>query len=362
MEKEQRYGIKNIVFLRMMAIIVFIIFGCCGNVTTIQAKSIRLNYSWINMTEGYSIRLKISGTRKKAKWSSSNRKVAVVSKKGKVSGKKAGRTTITAKIGRKRLKCRVKVRKIPKRKIVVKDYTDTTFNVSELKINIYDTSCDNDGYAKLSKERSESFNLELLNNSESIIWTSNNESVATVRSGKVTAQSKGNCTITATAGGKQYNCPVTVTDYDDVETVYNQKSIYIMLSLINKDRVKAKTAPLMLKSEITKIADVRVVEASKVFSHSRPDGSSYKTAYNSTGFRVGSAIGENLAYNLDSARNRKNLVYDAYKNLFESEGHRRNILSKDFKYIGIGSYTKEYPNDWGYACVETYFAQEFYTQ
>lgn len=49
--------------------------------------------------------------KKKVKWSSSNRMVAVVSKKGKVTGKKAGKATITAKIGKKKYKCKVVVKK-----------------------------------------------------------------------------------------------------------------------------------------------------------------------------------------------------------------------------------------------------------
>jgi len=47
--------------------------------------------------------------RKKPKWSSSKKSVATVSKKGKVVAKKAGSATITAKIGKKKYKCKVKV-------------------------------------------------------------------------------------------------------------------------------------------------------------------------------------------------------------------------------------------------------------
>lgn len=43
-------------------------------------------------------------------------KVATVSKKGKVKAKKPGKTTITAKVGKKKYKCKV----IVKRKIVLK--------------------------------------------------------------------------------------------------------------------------------------------------------------------------------------------------------------------------------------------------
>lgn len=362
MEEKRKNKIEKVWKFVTLFIMVFFIFFKIGNVTDIQAKTLKLNYSWINMTEGYSMKLKVKGTKKKVKWISSNKKVAVVNKKGKVSGKKAGKATITAKVGKKKLKCKVKVTKIPKKKVTIVSYTDVTFNVSELHINLYDVTCENNGYSKLSSSENGTFELELLNNTKSITWTSSNEQVATVKSGTVTAKSKGSCTITAEAGGKQYKCPVTVTDYDNVETVYNQRNVYIMLGLINKERAKVKVAPLLLKSEITQIADLRVAEAAKLFSHTRPDGSSYKTAYDSVGFKVGSAIGENLSYNLDAVNNRKKLVNTAYKNLYASVGHRQNMLNKDFKYIGISSYSKEYKNEWGYACVETYFAQEFYTK
>lgn len=362
MKKKRNNKIEKVWKISALVIITLFIFLKIGNVTNVQTKTIRLNYSWINMTEGYSMKLKVRGTKKKVKWSSSNKKVVTVNKKGKVSGKKAGKATITAKVGKKKLKCRVTVTKIPKKKETTVSYTDVTFNVAEVHINLYDVTYSKNGYSKLSESENATFELELLNNTKSIKWTSSDEKVATVKSGMVTAQSKGNCTIIAEAGGKKYVCPVTVTNYSDVETVYNQRNIYIMLSLINKDRVKVKVAPLLLKSEITKVADLRAEEAAKLFSHTRPDGSSYKTAYDSMGLKVGRAIGENLSYNLDSVKNRKKIVNAAYKNLYASAGHRQNMLNKDFTYIGISSYTKEYKNEWGYSCAETYFAQEFYTK
>ena len=86
-------GAKTI--LMLMIWIMSFAFICFGNVSVVQAKA-RLNYSWITMTEGYSIKLKVAGTKKKAKWYSSNKKVAKVSNKGVVYGKKAGKATVTA--------------------------------------------------------------------------------------------------------------------------------------------------------------------------------------------------------------------------------------------------------------------------
>lgn len=46
---------------------------------------------------GKTVTLKVKNNKKKVKWISSNKKIATVSKRGKVKGKKAGKVTITAK-------------------------------------------------------------------------------------------------------------------------------------------------------------------------------------------------------------------------------------------------------------------------
>ena len=55
-------------------------------------------------------RLKLTGTKEKVTWSSSNKKIAKVNKKGKIKGIRKGTATITAKIGNKTLTCQVTVK------------------------------------------------------------------------------------------------------------------------------------------------------------------------------------------------------------------------------------------------------------
>lgn len=55
-------------------------------------------------------RLKVKNASGKIKWKSSNKKVATVNKSGKITAKKKGRATITAKTGKKTLRCRVTVK------------------------------------------------------------------------------------------------------------------------------------------------------------------------------------------------------------------------------------------------------------
>ncbi|MDO4977999.1 MAG: DNA/RNA non-specific endonuclease [Eubacteriales bacterium] len=55
--------------------------------------------------------LKITGTKKKVTWKSSKTSVCTVTKAGKLTGKKAGKATITATVNKKKYKCTVKVYK-----------------------------------------------------------------------------------------------------------------------------------------------------------------------------------------------------------------------------------------------------------
>lgn len=91
--------------------ILALVVGILGNGSQVQAAKVRLNMTKKTLTVGKQVTLKVKGTRKKVKWSSSNKKVASVSSKGKVKAKKAGKATITAKVGKKKYKCRITVKK-----------------------------------------------------------------------------------------------------------------------------------------------------------------------------------------------------------------------------------------------------------
>lgn len=75
------------------------------------ASSVKLNKTSITIQVGKTYNLKVKGTKKKVKWKTANKKVATVNSKGKVTGKKAGTTTVTAEVGKKTLKCKVIVKK-----------------------------------------------------------------------------------------------------------------------------------------------------------------------------------------------------------------------------------------------------------
>ena len=76
----------------------------------IQANAaVKLSTTKKTIYVGESFTLKVSGTTKAVKWSSSNKAVASVTQKGKVTAKMAGNATISAKVGKKTLKCKLTV-------------------------------------------------------------------------------------------------------------------------------------------------------------------------------------------------------------------------------------------------------------
>ena len=85
---------------------------------------------------------------------------------------------------------------------------------------------------------------------------------------------------------------------------------------------------LELDPALCAAAQVRAEECVGSFSHTRPDGSSYRTALSEQGVEK-SYVGENVATGYPDARR----VGEGW---MKSEGHRANILNASCCRIGIG--------------------------
>ncbi len=94
--------------LLSMLMIISILFTLAPTQTAEAA--IKLNKTSITLETGNTETLKITGTTKKASWSSSKKSVATVSSKGVVTAKSAGSATITAKLSGKKYSCKVNVK------------------------------------------------------------------------------------------------------------------------------------------------------------------------------------------------------------------------------------------------------------
>ena len=101
-----------------------------------------------------------------------------------------------------------------------------------------------------------------------------------------------------------------------------------VLELVNKARADAGLAALELDPALCGAAQVRAKECVGTFSHTRPDGTKYKTAISEAGVDS-NYTGENVATGHTSARQ----VVDAW---LRSEGHRANILNEKFTKLGVG--------------------------
>lgn len=77
---------------------------CEWDMTKAEAKKPMLNKDKATIYYGDTTTLKMLNTKSKTKWTSSNKKVATVSSKGKITAKGLGTATITAKIGKKSYK------------------------------------------------------------------------------------------------------------------------------------------------------------------------------------------------------------------------------------------------------------------
>jgi uncharacterized protein YkwD len=107
-----------------------------------------------------------------------------------------------------------------------------------------------------------------------------------------------------------------------------KKYVDEVVALVNQAREKEGLQPLTLDPLLRKGAQVRAAECVKSFSHTRPNGSSYKTAISEAGV-VSNYTGENVACGHSSAQQ----VVKAWLN---SPGHRDNILNSNFTKIGVG--------------------------
>lgn len=101
-----------------------------------------------------------------------------------------------------------------------------------------------------------------------------------------------------------------------------------VLRLVNEARAGAGLTALRLDPALRGAAQVRAAECVSVFSHTRPDGTSYKTAVAQAGV-VSNYLGENAA----SGQTTPKQAVDGW---LESSGHRANILNPHFTRIGVG--------------------------
>ena len=127
---------------KFIGILLFVLtFGLASTITIpqigtcvdVQAATVSLNRRSTSVYIGKTTQLKVNNYTGKIRWSSSNTSIATVSSTGKVKGKKAGTVTISARAGKKTLKCKVSVRsviRVSPKKIYLDGTDDATITVT----------------------------------------------------------------------------------------------------------------------------------------------------------------------------------------------------------------------------------------
>ena len=179
----------------------------------VTVETPKLNKKSVTLSVGKSSTLKVTGTKQKVKWTSSNIAIAAVTRNGKVVAKSAGTADVIANVGGVKYICKVNV------KGSQKPAPKPTEAPKPTAINkpITGVSLDRDNVI-LEIGKSYTLNASILpvdtTADKTLVWTSSNPMIAAISNGTITALKEGNAIISVSAGNKSANCKVIVTPID----------------------------------------------------------------------------------------------------------------------------------------------------
>lgn len=183
---------KKKIFTCFIFLFVFIVLQLIFCSTQcIYAANIKISSTSKTLPAGYGMKLNITGTNKKIKWTSDDTNIAIVSGNGYVTAINVGETTVKATVANKNYKCKIKVNSNAHVEICNSKKIAFTGVYSKIK------------------------------------YKSNNTKIAIVdKNGKVTGKKTGKVKITAKVNGKKFSYNLIV-DASRMEKGFNWK--YILL-------------------------------------------------------------------------------------------------------------------------------------
>lgn len=162
-----------------------IVANVAGKKLSCTVRVVQISKTEFSLAPGQSKSLIVWGANNTLTWSSSNKKVATVSKDGKVTAKAPGKTTIYANVNGK----------------------DIPSEVTVLQMNHDSIVLEHGGVMGFIKT------LKVEDTNDKVTWSSSNTAVAVVnRDGVVTTRGAGTATITASVNGAKLTCEVKVLE------------------------------------------------------------------------------------------------------------------------------------------------------
>lgn len=217
----------NFIFNIFLVLLLFFSLVSISSVASAASK-VSLSQTNVVLDYGSTFVIKVKNTKEKVKWSSNNVNVATVTSTGKlkavIKAEDKGLATITAKVGKKKYTCNVKV------------LGPLKISRSNFKLYTGDTS-----------------NVSIQNAKEKVNWSSSDSNVVVVTStddknAVIEAKNEGTATITALVAGQKFTCKVDVLGTQVSQITDRQVSYYgdsnshkVFFSLLNssKERVAA---------------------------------------------------------------------------------------------------------------------------
>ena len=118
----------------------------------------------------------------------------------------------------------------------------------------------------------------------------------------------------------------------DSELPIMQKTIF---NKVNELRASLGVAPLKEDTQLNAIAAMRSDETKSLFSHTRPNGTSFSTAIDEKGITY-SHVGENLARTPSQESSGQKVGEAMFNQWKASKGHYDNMVNPSYQYLGIG--------------------------
>jgi len=116
---------------------------------------------------------------------------------------------------------------------------------------------------------------------------------------------------------------------------FQDGTAYEVLDYVNNERANYGLDPLTWDERYVVSAKIRATELKDSWSHTRPDGRKFYTAFTDTGEKY-HYIGENLAYGKPIATYTPEAVVDSW--MKSTMGHREAILNEKYELAGIACY------------------------